>query len=138
MGWSACGRRRRRNLPPRGIVITGKIKDYDPAVLAAQEVETGGGQGGDDCEAALVANTELDSGLYKKSVLEKSGGSWTKLKGGYWMAGARYKHKKSGAEFLLFNSHWKHGFGKEQAQIAANKIDAERKKYGSIPTLLMG
>jgi endonuclease/exonuclease/phosphatase family metal-dependent hydrolase len=138
MGWSACGRRRRRNLPSRGKVITEKIRAWDPAVLGAQEVETGGGSGSKDCEDALVANTDLNSGLYKEEVLENLGSSWTNLKGGYWMAGARYKHKKSGAEFLFFNSHWKHGYGLEQAKIAAAAIDEERKKYSSLPTLFMG
>lgn len=101
-------------------------------------METGGGSGYDACAAALVANTGLDSGLYKKDVLEALDSSWTNLKGGYWMSGTRFKHKKSGTKFLLFNSHWKHGYGMEQAKIAANAIDDERKKYGSLPTLLMG
>mmetsp|Transcript_39304 Transcript_39304/g.108405 ORF Transcript_39304/g.108405 Transcript_39304/m.108405 type:complete len:845 (+) Transcript_39304:3-2537(+) len=138
MGWSACGRRRRRAVPERGVAIFEKIARWDPAVLGAQEVETGGGQGYASCESVIMDNTGLGAGLFNNSVLEKDGDSWTPLTGGYWLAGARYKHKASGAYFLFFNSHWKHGYGMDQAKTVATAIQAEREKYGSPPTLLVG
>jgi endonuclease/exonuclease/phosphatase family metal-dependent hydrolase len=141
MGWSACGSRRRRgttSVGARGAAITDKIKAWDPDVLGAQEVETGNGQDYESCHDVLVGNTNLDSGLYKHSVVEKLEDSWTNLVRGYWMSGARFKHKKSGAYFLFFNSHWKHGYGMEQAKTIANAIDAERQKYGNPPTILLG
>jgi len=107
-------------------------------VLGAQEVETGNGQDYKSCEGVLVGNTNLNKGLYKHDVLEKLEDSWTNLVRGYWMAGARFKHKASGAYFLFFNSHWKHGYGMQQAETIAKAIDGERKKYGYPPTVLVG
>lgn len=50
----------------------------------------------------------------------------------------RYKVKATGAYFLFFNSHWKHGYGKQQADTVAYAISENRKKYGFPPTVLAG
>merc|ERR1740138_1897634 len=50
----------------------------------------------------------------------------------------RFIHKGTGVPFLFFNSHWKHGYGAEQKVIVADAIDAQRKKHGSPPTILVG
>eukprot|EP00401_Gymnodinium_catenatum_P026918 CAMPEP_0117617598 /NCGR_PEP_ID=MMETSP0784-20121206/85673_1 /TAXON_ID=39447 /ORGANISM="" /LENGTH=459 /DNA_ID=CAMNT_0005421441 /DNA_START=50 /DNA_END=1425 /DNA_ORIENTATION=+ len=141
MGWNAC-RCSGTRLPWRGQNIAAKISEWGPAVLGAQEVETGGGSGYKACAGCMSANVNLEdaggSQFYDTDAVERTGGAWTNLRGGYWMSMTKYKHRKSGAYFLHFNSHWKHGYGMEQAKIVASAIHAERQKHGSPPTLLVG
>eukprot|EP00401_Gymnodinium_catenatum_P027656 CAMPEP_0117621604 /NCGR_PEP_ID=MMETSP0784-20121206/87718_1 /TAXON_ID=39447 /ORGANISM="" /LENGTH=455 /DNA_ID=CAMNT_0005425531 /DNA_START=61 /DNA_END=1424 /DNA_ORIENTATION=- len=141
MGWNAC-RCSGTRLPWRGQNIAAKISEWGPAVLGAQEVETGGGSGYKACASCMSANVNLEdaggSQFFDTDAVETTGGAWTNLVGGYWMSMTKYKHRKSGAYFLHFNSHWKHGYGMEQAKIVASAIHAERQKHGSPPTLLVG
>lgn len=119
-----------------------KIKDWDPDVLGAQEVETGGGQGYDEVKNKITGTTGLEhiggSQFFKSSALEKHETKDFSLTGGYWMSMTRFKHKKSGSYFLFFNSHWQHGYGMEQAEIVANAIHAQRETYDSEPAVLVG
>eukprot|EP00928_Gymnodinium_smaydae_P098714 TRINITY_DN9241_c0_g1_i2.p1 TRINITY_DN9241_c0_g1~~TRINITY_DN9241_c0_g1_i2.p1 ORF type:complete len:351 (+),score=36.26 TRINITY_DN9241_c0_g1_i2:240-1292(+) len=123
--------------------ILGKVRDWHPAVLGAQEVETGGGHGGDIVSEEVVSKTGLSGGVggsqfYDKTLLEAQEWKSFDLVRGYWMSMTKYLHKASNVSFLFFNSHWKHGYGAEQKVIIAEAIHAERLKYGSPPTILVG
>jgi len=135
--------------------ILNKIKDWGPAVLGAQEVETGGGNGGEIVSAKVTDETGLVTketrstgelliaGLnqfYDSTVVEVVNSTFIiPLVRGYWMSMTRFKHKATNAEFLFFNSHWKHGYGSEQKDIIAEAINKERQKYDSPPpTILVG
>jgi len=78
------------------------------------------------------------SQFFQADLLESHETAWKDLVGGYWLSMTRYRHKSSGMYFLFFNSHWKHGYGMEQAMMIADTIHAEREKYGSPPTILVG
>lgn len=137
MGWNTF------NLNPgRGQNVLDKIKAWDPAVFGAQEVEKGGGQGYDNVSAEVVSSTGLNhaggSQFFNAGAVEKNETEWINLVSGYWMSMTKYKHKASGAPFLFFNSHWKHGYGMEQAEMIAAAIHDKRTKYGSPPTVLVG
>merc|ERR1711879_258738 len=76
--------------------------------------------------------------FFNSNVLEKLETSWVALVKGYWMSMTRFRHIKTGVEILFFNSHWKHGYGMEQAEIVANFIHEQRTNYNSEPALLVG
>jgi len=125
--------------------IIGKIKGWGPAVLGAQEVETGGGNGGSYVSGKVTSGAGLSGGVglsqfYDASVVEPLGHEFIiPLVRGYWMSMTRFRHKASSVEFLFFNSHWKHGYGSDQKWIVANAIHEERQKYSSPPpTILVG
>jgi len=125
--------------------ILEKINQFKPAVLGAQEVETGGGGVGDVVSGMVTSATQFsaNAGLnqfYDSTVVEVLDHEFIiPLVRGYWMSMTRYRHKASNVEFLFFNSHWKHGYGSEQKEIIANAIHAERQKYESPPpTILVG
>merc|ERR1712139_182102 len=98
----------------------GKVKAWDPVVFGAQEVEKGGSQ------------------FFNASVVEKDETESVPLISGYWMSMTKYRHKASGSHFLFFNSHWKHGYGMEQAEKIAEAIHEIRTRHGSPPTILVG
>jgi len=137
MGWNAFN----QNIW-RGTNVMKKIKAWGPAVLGAQEVEKGGGQGYGEVKDTVTSTTGLDhvggSQFFKASAVEQHETGWVNLVSGYWMSWTRYKHKSSGVYFLFFNSHWKHGYGLEQAKMIAAAVNAEREKFGSPPTILVG
>merc|ERR1712190_443531 len=125
--------------------IIDKIKGFGPAVLGAQEVETGGGNGGSYVSEKITSGTGLsgDAGLnqfYDPAVVEALDHEFIiPLVRGYWMSMTRFRHKATNVEFLFFNSHWRHGYGSEQKKIIANAIHAERQKYSSPPpTIFVG
>jgi len=136
MGWNAFNQNKWR-----GDNVLAKIKDWKPAVLGAQEVEKGG-YGYEEVSDIVTGATALEhvggSQFYNADELEKHESSWVNLVKGYWMSMTRFTHKKSGVDFLFFDSHWKHGYGMEQAEIIANAISEKRKKYGNPPTVLVG
>lgn len=136
MGWNAFNQNKWR-----GDNVLAKIKDWEPAVLGAQEVEKGG-YGYDEVSDTVTVATALEhvggSQFYNADVIEKHESSWVNLVKGYWMSMTRFTHKKSGVQFLFFDSHWKHGYGMEQAEIIANAISEKRKKHGNPPTVLVG
>jgi len=136
MGWNAFNQNKWRSDN-----VLAKIKDWEPAVLGAQEVEKGG-YGYEEVSETVTGATALEhvggSQFYNADELEKHESSWVNLVKGYWMSMTRFTHKKSGVDFLFFDSHWKHGYGMEQAEIIANAISEERKKYGNPPTVLVG
>jgi len=121
--------------------VLGKIQDWSPAVLGAQEVEKGGCCY-EEVAAKVTDATALQhvggSQFFNSNVLEKLETSWVNLVKGYWMSMTRFRHIKTGVEILFFNSHWKHGYGMEQAEIVANAINEKRNKYGNPPTVLVG
>jgi len=124
--------------------ILEKIKNFYPAVLGAQEVETGGGNGGDYVSekiqsTGLIAGAGLNQ-FYDATVVEVVDKEFIiPLVRGYWMSMTKFKHKATGIEFLFFNSHWKHGHGGEQKNIIADKIQEERQKHDPpLPTILVG
>jgi len=141
MGWNAFNQN-----AWRGENVLSKIKAWNPDVLGAQEVEMGGGRRYDDVRDIVVNSTGLGhaggSAFFNTSVLERNETEWFKLDSGYWadywMSMTRYKHITSGAYFLMFNSHWKHGYGMEQATKIVARIHEKRIKHGSPPTLLVG
>merc|ERR1712232_556454 len=121
------------------------IKGFRPTVLGAQEVETGGGNGGSYVSEKVTSGTGLSGGVglnqfYDKTVVEALDHEFIiPLVRGYWMSMTRFRHKATNIEFLFFNSHWKHGYGPEQGKIIANAIHAERQKYSSPPpTIFVG
>eukprot|EP00933_Yihiella_yeosuensis_P033634 TRINITY_DN2729_c0_g1_i2.p1 TRINITY_DN2729_c0_g1~~TRINITY_DN2729_c0_g1_i2.p1 ORF type:complete len:313 (+),score=67.13 TRINITY_DN2729_c0_g1_i2:127-1065(+) len=122
--------------------VLGKIKHWSPSVLGSQEVEKGGSRGYNKVKDQVISATGLRHGggsqFYSESELEAYESADLKLIGGYWMSMRRYKIKSSGKYFLFFNSHWKHNHGLEQAGMIASAIDAERKKFGNPPTILVG
>jgi len=122
-------------------IVMGKISAWGPAVLGAQEVEKGG-WGYHEVAGELASATGLQnlsgSQFYDSSALEKHETSGTGLYGGYWLSMTRFKHIKSGSYFLFFNSHWKHGYGLEQAMMVANFIQEQRSQYNSEPAVLVG
>jgi hypothetical protein len=126
--------------------VLNKVKTWDPAVFGAQEVEKGGGQNYDDVKDAVMNSTGLGhaggSQFFKENVVERNETEWLHLMDGYWadywMSMTRYKHKASGVPFLFFNSHWKHGYGMEQAKRIVAMIHDQRVKHGSPPTVLVG
>merc|ERR1712217_508038 len=125
--------------------IIDKIKDFGPSVLGAQEVETGGGNGGSYVSEKITSSTGLSGGaglnqFYDSRVVEALDHEFIiPLVRGYWMSMTRFRHKATNVEFLFFNSHWKHGYGSEQKEIIANAIHAERQKYSSPPpTIFVG
>ncbi|CAE8704578.1 unnamed protein product, partial [Polarella glacialis] len=136
MGWSSFNVNKWK-----GERVLSKIASWNPDILGAQEVEKGR-YGYDDVQKIVVNATGLEhaggSQFFKADILEKLDTSWIDLIGGYWMSMARYKVKASGKEFLFFDSHWKHGYGMEQANKIAAAIHEQRMKYGSPPTLLVG
>merc|ERR1712176_1215724 len=139
MGWAGCNSR-----PDRGANIFEKIYNWDPAVLGAQEVETGGGRGWDACASKISAGANMTTGggsqFFNPDVVEKHESKEREiLKGkGYWISLTRYQHKRTQSYFLFFNSHWRHGYGNEQAREVAKFIDEQRNKYNSEPTILVG
>jgi len=126
----------------RGDNVMKKIKAWDPAVLGAQEVETGGGQGYHEVASQIVGETGLQeiggSQFFDPSILEAHESESGNLVGGYWISMTRFKHKKSQAYFLFFNSHWKHGYGIEQATKVSSFIQAKREQFGPLPVILVG
>mmetsp|Transcript_6524 Transcript_6524/g.11670 ORF Transcript_6524/g.11670 Transcript_6524/m.11670 type:complete len:398 (-) Transcript_6524:76-1269(-) len=117
-----------------------KISDWGPGVLGAQEVEKGG-YGYDEVKERVKGTGVEHAGgsqFFRSEVVESHETAWKDLVGGYWLSMRRYKLKASGLYFLFFNSHWKHDYGMEQAQMVADTIHAERQKYGSPPTVLVG
>jgi len=135
-GWNAFNQNKWKS-----VNVLQKIKDWNPAVLGAQEVEKGGCCY-DEVAAAVTDATNLQhvggSQFFNSNVLEKLETSWVDLVRGYWMSMTRFKHKNTGVDILFFNSHWKHGYGMEQAEIVANAINEKRNKYGNPPTILVG
>lgn len=136
MGWSSFNAN-----SWKGENVLGKINSWEPDLLGAQEVEKGG-WGYQEVEELLMSSTGLTfaggSQFFKPSKLEKLDQDWTALVGGYWMSMALYKHLDTGREILFYDSHWKHGYGLQQAETIANKIAADRTKHGSPPTILVG
>jgi hypothetical protein len=122
--------------------VLGKVNAWDPVVFGAQEVEKGGGHGYEDVRDTIVNSTGLSHGdgsqFFKPSIVERNESAWINLRSGYWMSMARYKHKLTDSHFLFFNSHWKHGYGMEQAETIAAAIHDLRLKYNSPPTVLVG
>jgi hypothetical protein len=124
--------------------ILEKIENFYPAVLGAQEVETGGGNGG-GYVSEKIESTGLRGGaglnqFYDATVVEVVDKEFIiPLVRGYWMSMTKFKHRATGIQFLFFNSHWKHGYGGEQKKIVATKIHEERQKYEPpLPTILVG
>merc|ERR1712187_712505 len=119
--------------------IIEKIKGFGSTVLGAQEVETGGGNGGGYVSEQVTSETGLSGGaglnqFFDATVVEALDHEFIiPLVRGYWMSMTRFRHKATNVEFLFFNSHWKHGYGSEQKEIIANAIHAERQKYSSPP-----
>jgi len=139
-GWNAFN----QNKWKRGNIIK-KIKGFGPAVLGAQEVETGGGKGGSYVSEKVTSGAGLSGGVglnqfYDPAVVEALDKEFIiPLVRGYWMSMTRFKHKATNVEFLFFNSHWKHGYGYDQKKIIAKAIQKEREKYSSPPpTILVG
>merc|ERR1712151_1112669 len=125
--------------------ILEKVKNFQPAVLGAQEVETGGGKGGSYVSEKIISATGLSAGaglnqFFDATVVEALEHKFIiPLVRGYWMSMTRFKHKATNVEFLFFNSHWKHGYGYDQKKIIAKAIQKEREKYSSPPpTILVG
>jgi len=137
MGWNAFGLNKWR-----GDNVMKTVKAWYPAVLGSQEVETGGGRGYDSVRQAMESGTGLTHAggaqFYDPAVVEPHEMEQTSLVGGYWMSMTRFKHKKSGAYFLFFNSHWKHGYGTEQATKVASFIQSKREQFGELPVILVG
>jgi beta-glucanase (GH16 family) len=137
MGWNAFNQNRWR-----GDNVMQKVKSWHPAVLGCQEVETGGGQGYDEVRGAMESGTGLTHAggaqFYDPAVVEPHETEQTSLMGGYWMSMTRFKMKKTNEYFLLFNSHWKHGYGIEQATKVASFIQSKREQFGPLPVVLMG
>merc|ERR1712187_22377 len=139
-GWNAFNQHKWK----RGNIID-KIKGWGPAVLGAQEVETGGGNGGSYVSEKVTSGTGLSAGaglnqFFDTKIVEALDHEFIiPLVRGYWMSMTRFRHKSSKVEFLFFNSHWKHGYGGEQKKIIANAIHEQRQKYDSPPpTILVG
>jgi len=128
MGWNAFNLKK-----SRGDNVMQKVKAWYPAVLGCQEVETGGGKGYDDVRSAMESGTGLTHAggaqFYNATVVEPLEMEQTSLVGGYWMSMTRFKHTSTGAYFLFFNSHWKHGHGTEQATIVASYIQSKRQQF---------
>merc|ERR1711879_483075 len=125
--------------------ILEKVKNFKPAVFGAQEVETGGGKGGDYVSGKVISTTGLSAGaglnqFFDATVVEALEHKFIiPLVRGYCMSMTRFKHKATNVEFLFLNSHWKHGYGSDQKTIIANAIHEERQKYASPPpTILVG
>jgi len=137
MGWNAFNLKKWR-----GDNVMQKVKSWYPAVLGCQEVEVGGGKGYDKVRAAVESGTGLAHAgraqFYDPAVVEPHEMEQTSLMGGYWMSMAKFKHKRSGAYFLFFNSHWKHGYGTEQATKVASFIQSKREQFGPLPVILVG
>jgi len=139
-GWNAFNQNKWRSK-----VILEKIKKFRPSVYGAQEVETGGGKGGEYVSDKVIAATGLSAGVglnqfFDSTVVEALEHKFIiPLVRGYWMSMTRFKHKASNVEFLFFNSHWKHGHGGDQKKIIANAIHKERQKHTPpAPTILVG
>jgi len=136
MGWSSFNAN-----TWKGQNVLGKINALNPDILGAQEVEMGG-WGYKEAEDIVLKATGLvfagGSQFYRSSNLELVDTDWVKLVGGYWMSMAVYKHKQTGKTILFYDSHWKHGHGMKQAQIIAERIQEDREKYSSPPTILVG
>merc|ERR1712003_448132 len=87
--------------------ILGKIKNFYPAVLGAQEVETGGGNGG-GYVSGKIESTGLRGGaglnqFYDATVVEVVDKEFIiPLVRGYWMSMTKFRHKATGIEFLFF------------------------------------
>lgn len=139
MGWASC-----KYHPDRGVNIFEKIANYNPAVLGAQEVETGGGQGWDECASQVSAAAHLTTGagsqFFDADVVEQHESMEREILYGmgYWISMTRYRHKRTRDYFLFFNSHWKHGYSHDQAHEVANFISDQRAKYNSAPSILLG
>merc|ERR1712176_772880 len=139
MGWAGCNSR-----PDRGANMFEKIYNWDPAVLGAQEVETGGGRGWDACASKISAGANITAGggsqFFNPDAVEKHENMEREiLQGrGYWISMTRYQHKRTQSYFLFFNSHWKHGYGHEQAHEIAKFIGEQRLKYNTEPAILAG
>jgi len=137
MGWNAFNLKKRR-----GEKIMQKVKTWYPAVLGCQEVEKGGGRGYDDVRAAMESGTGLTHAggaqFYDPTIVEPHEMEQTSLVGGYWMSMTRFKHIGTGSYFLFFNSHWKHGYGIEQATKVSSFIQAKREQFGPLPVILVG
>jgi endonuclease/exonuclease/phosphatase family metal-dependent hydrolase len=136
-GWNAFNRNDWRSEH-----VLNKIKAWGPDVLGAQEVETGGSQGYHEVANRLAGETLLEenggSQFFDSSALEVQETASSPLENGYWISMTRFKHKTSEAYFLFFNSHWAHGYGIEQAQMVADFVHAQRVKYNSAPSILVG
>lgn len=135
-GWNAFNVNRARS-----VNVLNKVQAWGPTVLGAQEVEKGG-YGYDEVKGEVMAATGLahagGSQFFDGGAVEKLETSWTNLVGGYWMSMTRFRIKSTGAVFLFFNSHWKHGHGLQQAETVAGAIQAARTQYGPLPTVLVG
>lgn len=136
MGWSSFNANRWK-----GQNVLGKINALGPDILGAQEVEMGG-WGYQEVENLVSEATGLlfagGSQFFRPQSLEVVETDWAKLVGGYWMSMVLYKHKGTGNHILFYDSHWKHGHGMKQAKIISEKIQKDREKYGSPPTVLVG
>jgi hypothetical protein len=137
MGWNAFNLKKHR-----GEKIMQKVKTWYPAVLGCQEVEKGGGRGYDGVRAAMESGTGLTHAggaqFYDPTIVEPHEMEQTSLVGGYWMSMTRFKHIGTGSYFLFFNSHWKHGYGIEQATKVSSFIQAKREQFGPLPVILVG
>merc|ERR1711963_944874 len=124
MGWNAFNKNKWR-----GENVVRKINDWGPSIFGAQEVEKGG-YGYDEVKDVIKSKTSLahagGSQFFDDGIVEKLETGWTDLVSG------------SGKHFLFFNSHWKHCYSQQQAEIIVNAINAAREKYGLLPILLVG
>mmetsp|Transcript_18737 Transcript_18737/g.35163 ORF Transcript_18737/g.35163 Transcript_18737/m.35163 type:complete len:333 (-) Transcript_18737:111-1109(-) len=136
MGWSSFNAN-----PWKGTNVLGKINAWKPDLLGAQEVEKGG-WGYNDVEELLTTSTGLafagGSQFFRADAFQKLEDGWTPLVGGYWMSMALYNQTPTGEKILFYDSHWKHGYGLEQAETVASKIAEDRLRLGSPPTILVG
>jgi len=119
-----------------------KVRDWNPAVLGSQEVEMGGGKGYDDVRARVEQGTGLTHAggaqFYDPTLVEPFEMEQMPLKGGYWVSMTRFRYRNSGKSFLFFNSHWKHGYGFEQAAMVTSFIQSKREELGPLPVILVG
>merc|ERR1712003_431950 len=117
MGWNSFNKN-----PWRGSNVLAKVRNWSPSVLGAQEVEKGG-FGYDDVVDKVTKHTGLDhiggSQFFNPDTMEAYDTAWKSLLGGYWMSMTKLVHKRSSKVVLFFDSHWKHDYGKDQAEIVA-------------------
>jgi len=137
MGWNSFNKNQWRG----NNVLAAKVRNWNPSVLGAQEVEKGG-FGYDDVVASVTKETDLrhigGSQFFNPQAMEAQDTAWVRLIGGYWMSMTKFVHKKSSKAILFFDSHWKHNHGMEQAEIIATEIYKQRSFHGNPPTLLVG
>jgi len=142
-GWNAF-----RKNEWRSKNILKKIRDADPAVLGAQEVERGGGCCHDYVAGKLKMNGRYAYAggniFYRPTVVKKraSGNKWVDKSKGRSIGWAKFSVIKTGKEFLFFNTHW-HNHGGDHywftnAQTCAKEISRVRSRYGDLPAVLVG